>query len=184
MKTGIAVSLVAVMLLAPLAYAGVERRYSLGSHGYFVLEAPQQWSDRVGKLYLNSPPEITFSSNRDSSFVLKVSPSWVSSADPNVTAPEYVRAVVENRAHTAQNQSAAPTLPLIELQGPEARGYLYRFLDKDRRPHALNCWTLGIIIVGNLLVSVELHARSYDSAAQAAALELLRSARQKTKDGR
>lgn len=152
------------------------RSYAVPGDGALVLAVPRHWQQSVRQGSGGRPPTITLLPAAGDEFRVLISP-W---RPPAKTAPDKLREIVERQGQGALVQAVEKTLVLEDLKGPEALGYFYSLTDKAPKPGEYEYLTQGMATVGELVLTFTILTRSRQAPERGAALEMLKTARQRT----
>jgi hypothetical protein len=159
------------------------RSYDLPGHGALALTVPADWKESISRPPGDLPPTIGFEPASGAGFQVVVTPIW---GPPGMTAERFTaedaRTLAEKQGRKILEESVETDLTLKEIKGPQAVGYVFALTDKslvDRVPAEgeYRCVTQGVVLVGDLLMTVTVLSQEHGTEVVRAALQMLRTAR-------
>ncbi len=165
------------------AATAVSRSYDLPGHGILIMTVPGNWKDSVSRPPGDLPPTIGFEPAAGEDFQIVVTPIW---GPPGMTAERFTvedaRSLAEKQGRKILEESVETDLSLKEIKGPQATGYVFALTDKSLVDRAAGdgqyrCVTQGVVLIGDLLMTVTALSQEHGTEAVRAALEMIRTAR-------
>jgi hypothetical protein len=130
-----------------------QKRYPLSGHGYFQLDVPAGWKDRVAQPSRPAPPTIEFIQDQQGrSFIATIVPAWQSETNESPLDKEALRRVVEHAARGMLQHSTESEPDINEIGGATGSGYCFSVTDKASEPGDYRFMTRGALRVGELTV--------------------------------
>jgi TPR repeat protein len=166
-----------VFLLASTGYAQrevAERRYTFSGDDALVVRVPTGWQERVGKGGTKAPTLISYRPKAGAPFEVLLTPVRARGANLPL---EQMQPAVLALADAARKQAVEERLTLVELLGPQARGYYFKATDRAPKPGAYKYLAQGMLALGDVRVAFTVLTNEGQGAVVDAAFDLLRNAR-------
>ena len=173
-RAGLALCGLLVALTAQAQSEVVQRRYPLGGDDALVVRVPAEWQQRIAKPSTKGPRAVSFGPKNGAAFEVLVTPARARDANRSF---EQLKPSVLALAEAAGKQAREESLVLVELIGPQARGYYFKATDRAPKRGEYKYLTQGVIAVGELRVGFTILTNEGQEEVVNAAFSLLRNAR-------
>lgn len=154
------------------------RSYRVGSVGSLEMTVPSRWL-QVSKT-IERPSAVTLAYNLPSTrdFYMKVTTAWEPQEERSSREAGWLRRAVETSGRRILSGSSKSDLTLIEIHGPNAKGYYFQLPDNNELPIGRFTYvTEGAIDLGKITLVFTTFSTSKDLPAVADSLRVIESAR-------
>jgi len=158
--------------------AGIEKRYTIPSHGMLKMNVPELWNDKFRQPPNDLPPTIVFEPKSGNSFKILVTVGWNLQKQEGFNSSKSVKNLIEQSGEEALPQAIETELALQELKGVSSTGYYFALTDKAPKAGEFKYLAQGGLGVGDLLLMFTILTNEKDSQVFFDALEMLRDATQ------
>jgi hypothetical protein len=165
------VAVLALLLAIGAARAGELsiKRYALPGLGTLVVPVPDAWDSQVRPAAEGLPPTLRFAARSGPAFELLVAQAEFARTDD-----VGLRRQVERMAKSARPRSTQRVLPIKALKVANGVGYYFSATVRQPAPGQYKFLSQGLVPVGNRTIVFTVHGNDGASAAESAALLLLR----------
>lgn len=155
-----------------------QRRYKVGAVGELEMSVPADWQE-VSKT-LETPHAVTLAYHLPSrkDFYMKVTTAWEPQQERSSRDPGWLRQAVEKSGRALLDKSVQSELKLVEIRGPNVRGYYYQLPYRQKFPIGeFSYVTEGAVDLGKITAVFSTYSTTKDSAAIGDSLRVIASAR-------
>lgn len=161
--------------LLPAAHA-VEKKYPLPERGFFQMDVPAGWRDRLVQPPQSLPPTISFRAETGRPFAVMVTPIWPARPDIPASSKEQMRSQVQRAAEAVKSQAVEQQIPVVEFAGAAGPGYYFTATDRAPKPGEYKFMTQGMVRVSGLVVTFTILTNDGQETVAREALAMIRSA--------
>ncbi|HEX8916573.1 MAG TPA: hypothetical protein VF796_29755 [Humisphaera sp.] len=154
--------------------------FAVPGHGALELNVPAGWKAEIVQPP-GLPPTIRVEMPGPKGFSLQMT-ALPPRGDPAFNAPERLKQIAERQGQRVLSGSVEKELAVQTVKGEQATACLYTLTDKAPNPGAFEYMTSGVVGVGDLLIPVTFLHHQKDTPERTAAIEMLRTARQRPAD--
>jgi hypothetical protein len=142
------------------------------------MSVPAYWQEAYKTIEV--PPAVTLAyrlpSKKD--FYMKVTTAWELQQERSSRDPGWLRLAVEKSGRALLGQAEQGDLKLVEINGPNAKGYYFQLPHRERFPIGeFSYITEGVVDLGKITVVFSTYSTVQDSAAVSDSLRVIEGAR-------
>ena len=172
---GTAALLAGCALLLPSAVqAQAPRSYPIADRLHLVARVPAGWREEVSRRDRSSPPTIVYRGPGGAPFEVRLTAAWVAGAAPT---QDDVKGTVLKAAADARPRAVEPLPPVVELLGPEARGYYFKATDRAPKRGEYKYLAQGMLALGEARLLFTVLTNDGQAGVVDAAFGMLRNVR-------
>ena len=173
-RAGIALCLVLLAASVHAQRETSERRYGLGTDDALIVRVPAGWQERVAQGRTKTTALVSYRAKGGTPFEVLLTPVRAQAADLSL---EQMRPAVLALAEAARKRAVEEHLTLVELLGPQARGYYFKATDRAPKAGEYKYLAQGMLALGEVRLGFTILTNEVEGAVVDAAFDLLRNAR-------
>lgn len=160
---------------APPATAA--KSYAVAGHSDLNLTIPAGWNETEEPMQPGMPRTVRFT-DAAGTFEVLISILPPPKDLPDFNSPAKLRSIADAQLKQMLTTAKETNVPLEELKGPAASGFVYTLTDKSPAPGSYEYLTGGVVGVGDLILSTTMLMHEKNPPQRAAALAMLAGASQ------